>query len=395
MKAKIVKKTVSGQPSYQLVSDCVEAYITETGGHLAPVVFDRKKSKIQPYSVSPWACEKVDPATPPILKVLRGDFFCLPFGGNIAAWRGEKHPVHGETANAKWKLESLEKAGRRTSLYLSLRTKVRKGRVDKCISLVDGHNAVYSRHVVSGMSGPMNLGHHATLRFPDEPGSGVLSTSPFKLGQVYVKPTELPEEKGYSILKPGALFKSLDKVPTITGENADLSRYPARRGYEDIVHIISDPKVDIAWTAVTFPKQKFVWFALKDPRVLNGTLMWISNGGRHYAPWNSRHVNVMGLEELTSYFHEGIAASVQRNSHNKRGIPTALKLDPKRPLVVNYIMAVALIPSGFDKVKTIDCREDSVTLVAASGKRVTAPLDVAFLFSQEQDEEDEDCCCCE
>jgi hypothetical protein len=43
-----------------------------------------------------------NPGIPAILQVLRGDFFCLPFGGNTRSFRGENHPPHGETANARW-----------------------------------------------------------------------------------------------------------------------------------------------------------------------------------------------------------------------------------------------------------------------------------------------------
>jgi hypothetical protein len=57
----------------------------------------------------------------------------------------------------------------------------------------------------------MNLGHHAMLKFPDQPGSGVVSTSRFVFGQVYTKPVELPENRGYSILKPGAEFNSIHR----------------------------------------------------------------------------------------------------------------------------------------------------------------------------------------
>ncbi|HOQ85548.1 MAG TPA: hypothetical protein PLQ89_07490, partial [Phycisphaerae bacterium] len=328
---KPVKKTVHKQPSFQLKSTTVEAYVTEQGGHLAPVVFDRQGCKIQPFSVAPWAEERPDPSLPQLLKVLRGDFFCMPFGGNDQPFKGEKFPAHGETANNRWTFESLEKDDGRTTLHLSMKTSVRKGRVDKRISVIDGHNAVYSQHVISQMSGPMNLGHHATLKFPDEPGSGYVTFSPYRFGQVFIEPTERPEERGYSILKPGYEFKDHRKVATITGEFTDLSRYPARRGFEDIVQIVADAKRDVAWTAVSFPRQRYVWFALKDPKVLAGTVMWMSNGGRHYAPWNGRHVSVMGLEEITGYFHIGIAASAKKNPFNDRGVPTVLKLNPAKP----------------------------------------------------------------
>src|SRR2546421_13035183 len=102
----IKKKTVLGQPSWRVATPNVEAYVTETGGMIGPVTFDRKRRKIQPLSVAPWASEKLDRSTPPIIKALRGDFFCMPFGGNATPFRSEKHPIHGETANGKWKLIS-------------------------------------------------------------------------------------------------------------------------------------------------------------------------------------------------------------------------------------------------------------------------------------------------
>jgi len=81
--------------------------------------------------------------------------------------------------------------------------------------------------------------------------------------------------------------------------------YPARRGFDDLVMLSADPDLPFAWNAVTFPAQRYVWFSLRDPRVLRHTIFWISNGGRHYAPWNGRHTGVLGLEDITSYFHMG------------------------------------------------------------------------------------------
>jgi hypothetical protein len=373
-------RTVLGQPSWRLATPQVEVFVTRQGGHVGPVKFKLEgRRTLAPFSVAPWAQEQEiqrDRNTPDIIKVLRGDFFCMPFGGNATPYRGERHPVHGETANAKWKFES--KAG--DSLRLSLRTKIRRARIEKTIRLRRGDRAIYSRHVISEARGPMNFGHHAMLQFPDSPGSGLVSTSPFVYGQVYPKPVEQPENRGYSILKPGAEFDSIERVPMITGETTDLSRYPARRGFEDLVMLISVPDPPFAWTAVSFPNEGFVWFALKDPRVLPNTIFWISNGGRHYAPWNSRHVNVMGLEEVIGNFHEGLAESAAENPLSRRGYKTSVPLDPNRTLVVNYIMAVAAIPRGFDRVTSIEpSGADGVVLRSASGQRVAAPLDLAFL----------------
>ncbi|MCY3023961.1 MAG: hypothetical protein NTW87_33700, partial [Planctomycetota bacterium] len=310
------------------------------------------------------------------------------FGGNATPFRGERHPIHGETANATWKFESLDEQAGRACLHLSLRTQARPARVDKRLYVMKGHNAVYCRHVVSGARGPMSVGHHAMVKFPDQPGSGRISTSPFGHGQVFPQAAELPENRGYSMLKPGAVFKSLDQVPTVFGTATDLSSYPARRGYEDIVMLVSSlaacpiaAGAPFAWTAVTFAKERYVWFALKDPHVLRSTIFWISNGGRHYPPWNGRHVNVMGLEEVTSYFHPGLSESAQPNPLSARGIPTFVRLEPARPLVVSYIVAVTPVPPGFDRVSAIEAQAQSVVLKSAAGLSVNVPLDVSFLHA--------------
>jgi hypothetical protein len=372
---------IYGQPSWRLASAGVEAFVTQMGGHLGPVTFDCQGRKLQPYSVAPWAEEPLDRSLPPIIRALRGDFFCLPFGGNATPFRGEKHPVHGETANARWHLESLETNAELTHLHLSLKTKVRRGRVDKRIWLIEGENVVYSQHIVSGMSGPMNLGHHAMLRFPDAPGSGLLSTSRFVYAQVFPAAFEFPEKGGYSWLKAGAEFSSLEQVPTLDGHTTDLTRYPARRGFEDLVMLVSDAEAPFGWTAVAFPKQGYVWFALKDPRILRETVLWISNGGRHYPPWNSRHVNVMGLEEVCSYFHSGLAESARPNHISAKGHPTCIRLNARRPLVVPYIAGVATIPRGFDRVASIEAAGSNraITLHSVSGKTARAAVRLEFL----------------
>src|SRR5207249_1604720 len=88
----------------------------------AAVVFDRRGRKIAPLSVAPWATEKLDKSTPPIIRILRGDFFCMPFGGNKTPYRGrgriERHPIHGETANANWTLRQIRQDDRGCELRM-------------------------------------------------------------------------------------------------------------------------------------------------------------------------------------------------------------------------------------------------------------------------------------
>ncbi|MCC6126630.1 MAG: hypothetical protein IT426_16840 [Pirellulales bacterium] len=372
---------VFGQPSWTLESGTVTAFITQTGGQLAPVGFRLGRKTVQPFSIAPWWNEKVEKGLPPIVRVLRGDFFCLPFGGNDVPYRGVKHEVHGDTANLRWKPVGFTKTAAETTLRLGMELKAYSGHVEKRVTLVPGQTAVYQKHIVTGVNAPTSLGHHAILKFPEKAGSGRLSTSKRMLGQVFVEPTENPENRGYSILKPGATFDDLAAVPTVTGATTDLGRYPARRGFEDIAILVADPTLAVAWTAVAFPEEGYAWFALRDPKVLASTLLWISNGGRHYPPWSGRHVNALGVEDITGCFHYGAAQSAKSNVLAKQGVRTSVTPTAKRPLHVNYIMGLTAIPKTFDCVKDIVVESGKVILISERGASVGTPVNVEFLQS--------------
>jgi hypothetical protein len=376
---------IQGQPSWRFASDKVDAAVTQQGGHLGPVRFYLPRGTVQLFSVAPWAEEKSAAKIIPLLQSLRGDFFCMPFGGSGSKglYRGEDYPAHGEVASLPWKFESLEKTKSETTLRLSMNLKVRRGHVEKTVRLRKGETLLYCRHTVSGMSGKMCFGQHATLKFPDAPGSGLISTSPMTFGQVLPVPFEKSHEGGYSALKMGAEFSRLDRVPAMDGTMADISRYPARRGFEDLAMVTHQAADDFAWVAAVFPAQGYVWFALKDPRILRSTTFWMSNGGRHYAPWNGRHVSVIGLEDVTAYFALGLSDSVRPNPVSRRGIATHLDLKASVPLVVNYIMGVAAIPKNFGRVKTITRESGGVILKSTSGRIIHTSVDTTFLYAKD------------
>jgi hypothetical protein len=319
--------------------------------------------------VAPWA-ENPAAGDPPIIQVLRGDFFCMPFGANELPYDGEKHPIHGETANQPWDLTDL--LGDR--LAMRLETQIRPATVTK--EVIVGDRVLYQRHTVAGGDGPMSFGHHAMIRFQTP---GLVSTSPIAYGQVYPFQFEDPVKGGYTSLLQGAHFERLDRVPTAEGGTADLTRYPAREGFEDLVMVCSEKGRSLAWSAVVFPKEGYLWLSLKDPRVLTGTVLWHSNGGRHYAPWSGRHRGVLGVEEVTSFFHAGLAQSAMENEATRAGFETCGFLDPREPLVVSTAMLVADVPPGFDHVADVTEVEGGIEILSRSGESVFAPADVRFV----------------
>ena len=377
------QRAIHSQPSYVIANKQTELAVTRLGGHMAPVTFLRDSDQpVQPYYISPWQDEKLTEFGAPVLAPLRGDFFCLPFGGNTEASRGEKHPPHGEVAGSDWTLIDSETAGPVTSITLTIEPQVRKGKVTKTLSLVDGQSVVYSRDLVEGFAGPAPLGHHATLAMPDKEGSVRLASSPIRFGMTNPGLFSDPKQGEYQSLLPGARWTDLAKVPQAWkgAPDADLTRLPARHGYADLVQLVNEPgdKANPAWMTATFPEQGFVWFSLKDPAVLPTTLFWIENHGRHGAPWNGRN-NCLGLEDVASYFADGIAASTQSNLLTAEGVKTALELSADKPTAIHYIQGVARVPKAFEMVRTIQFAPGKITLVATGGQTVTVPVDHEFL----------------
>ncbi len=294
-------------------------------------------------------------------------------------WRGEHHPDHGETATRRWEFVAANTTPAGVEFVARMRTQVRKGEVTKRILLRHGETNLYCRHELRGFSGPMSLGHHAMIAFPKENGPGQILLSPWREGRVSPQPIESAEMGGYSALKTGAAFRSLSRVPMANGGVADLTRYPARNGFEDIVMVSSRARpTELAWTTVTFPKAGWLWFAIKDPRTLASTVFWHSNGGRHYPPWNGRHRGVLGLEEVTSYFHLGLAESASPNPLSKAGVPTVLGLRRDRVTTINCIMGIVPLPPGFDRLQSLRLKDDHLVARSTSGLDVSHPVDLSF-----------------
>lgn len=379
-------RVIHSQPSAVLSTKQVELAVTVTGGHMAPVTFFRDTDKpVQPYYVSPWQDEETTAMPAPVLVPLRGDFFCLPFGGNSDEVAGEKHPPHGEIVGTKWTLVGTQTSGDVTTLTMTIDTAVRRGRITKELSLIDNQNVIYSRHRIEGFAGRAPLGHHATLAMPEKEGAVRLAASPYRFGMTNPGLFGDPKQREYQSLLPGAKWTTLSKVPVAwKGEpDADLTSLPARQGYADLIQLVNEPWEKTngpAWMTATFADDGYLWFSLKDPAVLSSTVFWIENHGRHGFPWNGRN-NCLGLEDVTAYFADGLAASTHENILSKAGVATSIELKASQPTSVNYIQGAVKIPDGFEMVKTLEFSPGQVTFLSTTGQRVTAPVRHEFLKS--------------
>ena len=375
---KLVK--VAGEESFRIANSETEVFVTKSCGMMAPVTFFRNGSHpIQPYYINPWHSENHKDQWR-LLEVLRGDFFCIPFGGNNA-WQSEEHPIHGESANNEWSFVSLEQQGSISTLTLEMATRIRPGTIKKEIFLKDGQNVIYQRHTVKGFNGPSPLGHHATLRA--DQGEMLIDTSGILGGRTGCHSPDNHNEREYYSLASEAEFSSLKDVPTIWKDSptADLSIFPSRHGFIDIAQIFAKQQNTPAWVAVTKTEAGYIWFALKDPKILPSTVLWTENHGRHSAPWKGRNCCI-GIEDVCAYAANGLGDSVSDNPVSAQGIRTHHTLSDNKDFVVNYIHGVLRLPEGFDRVNRMDFTENRITLHSCSDEQISADVDYSFLYEK-------------
>jgi hypothetical protein len=380
---KAARKTILGEQSWVVGNDQVELAVTVRGGHMAPVTFFRgSAAPVRPYYISPWQGTGVRTGVP-VLDMLRGDFFCMPFGEG-GGYRGENHPVHGESAGSAWRLDGVHCDGKLTELRLLLRTKARPGRLTKRLILREGENVVYCRHDLEGYEGRMCLSHHAILAVPEEPASLRVSVSPLRRGIVVPRKALANTGNEYYFLAPGRRFRDIGRVPTIWKDAplADCSTHPLPYGFMDLLAVFPRVGQTPAWTAVAAPSLGFLWFALRDPEVLPQTTFWMSNGGRHAPPWNGAN-RCLGIEDGCAYYTMGLAASARKNELNRAGIPTSLALTPKRVTRITHIQGAVRIPKSFDRVKSLAFGRDEARFTSWSGKTVEAPVCWRFVYTGE------------
>jgi len=353
-----------------LASDRAQLAVTEEGGHLDAVRFQTERGTVSPMHVAPWADEPADPALPPILRILRGDFFCAPFGASDLI--PDETRLHGAPCNARWKMVNSTRHG----LRLELEKTVLGARVWKTLGVQPGHAVVVQRHILTGGSGSLPVGHHAMLRVPE---TVYLSFSPWIWAGTPPTPLETDPAIGRSLLEYPQEISDLTRARLASGQTADLTRFPTLERHDDLLMLVADPELPFAWSAVVAPQAGWVWFDLRDPRTLASTVLWMSHGGRDYPPWSGRHTHVLGIEQVTAYFHLGHRASTNPNPLSQRGIPTAIELSPDGNLVVRYVFGVAAVPPDFTRVRSIEPASGGIRLTDDGGRSVHAPCDLNAL----------------
>jgi len=362
-------------------NDCVEMTLTHLGAHMAPVSFYLDSDKpVQPYYISPWQDENLTFGSGRSERILRGDFFCMPFGVDRIPYKNETHPGHGETASSLWSLVGGVEDAEVKTLTIEMKTKARPGRVERAYSLVKGENVVYDCTTIHEFEGPITWAHHAVMRCDVEERGLLISTSPLEFGMVYPYAFGDPAAGEYQALEIGAEFKSLSSAPSIFKHqpDEDCSSYPARCGFSDLLQLANRRDNSTpAWSVAVNTVGGFLWFSLKDICTLPSTLVWMENHGRYGEPWNGRNC-ALGLEDACTWFDRGIGESSRENTFSERGIKTHHLLEGTS-VEVRYIQGVVKTPQGFGRVVDAEFTGSSVSFLDAAGRRATAAVQCGYL----------------
>ena len=167
-------------------------------------------------------------------------------------------------------------------------------------------------------------------------------------------------------------FRSLSRIRTAAGKEVDARDYPFDQGHEDIV-VLAEAGSRIGWSAALAREDGFLFFALKDARRLPETVLCMSNGGRHYAPWLGRHSCVLGIEEVATSCHaNGRFESTAEVS--EEGLATGLVLGGD-DLDIAYGFGAIPAPPGWTEIADIQPSRALLVLRDIGGDTITLPFD--------------------
>lgn len=340
-------------------------------GHIADLAIDGGGRTLRPLHRAPWLDEPESSLPAELIagqRRLSGDFLCAPFSVSDV----EPAPLHGWPANSPWDVVASAKTGDGWQARLRLRHKVLGAIVDKILTLRDGHPFLYQEHVFSGGEGEVPVAHHPMTAMRK---GGRLAFSAKRLALTPDQSLETDPARGRSMLAYPARTDALDGFPMAAGGTTSLRDYRAGDLREDFVTLIEADHDGLGWTAAAREAEADLFLVLKNPRDLPVTMLWISNGGRDYAPWNGRHLGVLGVEDgRTAAGHK---ASIGDNALKREGVATTLRLGGE----ARFRQVIGALPNVGKGSTPADvaAADGGLRLRFTGGNAIIVPFDTAFL----------------
>lgn len=308
---------------FRIENDCITAFISPHGA-MTTAEFDLGDKKINPFYTHPWTEEEEDDT---LLKYLKGDFFCLPFGAAPgegvldAGWyvggvRGNRQAyAHGYSSNGVWAVDEQEAA----SIKLSLDYEG-DGDIEGVSRKIDlnGNWLSFTDTAVTKNAVRLPVGIHPIFRLSEKPGMMKLHLPPCQDVRTYPVDTDKT-----SIFVNGAVCCDPAAVPLREGGTMDATALPLAAKTEELL-LLTNVKEGKA--VLDNLEEGYRVILEWDAAGYRNLLLWMSNRGRDFAPWNGRNL-CLGLEPITSAFDLGEEICTANNPISKDGVPTAASFE--------------------------------------------------------------------
>lgn len=303
------------------------AQVSTAGGMLTSLRHHLSPSLSYPVLYrAPWLDDADACATlPPLMQRLAGEWVGVPFGHSAQDGEGFFHQAsHGLPVNGTW--EIIEHQRHRIQLQFTFPETYPLASLQREITLLDDGQVSFQLIVHARYACRLPIGLHPIFPIGGDTGEVFLSAENSAGGVVYPQATEA----GISQLHPLARFAHLDTVPALGGKTVNLQHLPLPYATEEIVQLLSP----VSGINLHYPAQQRQVTLRWDTQHLPHCLLWFSNGGRTYAPWNGSNV-CLGVEPICSAWDLG-PDSLKENALTAQGYATALHFTPDTPLTIAY-----------------------------------------------------------
>jgi hypothetical protein len=317
------------------------------GGMLGDVKFKHAGRTLRPFYEVPWIETANASGAEGLVAHMRSEFPCVPFGVPYRpdqveqAWQAAlSAPVpqfdrdaeasddllHGYGAIGEWTL--VEHSAHEIRIAIDYPESSAIARLTRAIRVDPARAAIdFDLRIEARRASARPIGLHPNIALPSLTGALRIDPGQFAFGMVHPG----GPEPGVSLARAGAQFAELDAVPLDAGGYAAFDRLPLAEDTEEILQLCGVDGRVVLTDDVAGAAYRLTW----DASVLPSLLLWISNRGRRYAPWNGRNLCV-GVEPIAAAFELGCQASLAANPINAQGVATSVTLHPAAPLVLGY-----------------------------------------------------------
>jgi hypothetical protein len=301
--------------------------IDPVGAIISDAVLTLGDRQIRPLFQNPW---RDDPREMDVLtRHLGGEWPCVPFGVagvppglpddwscDTGAAQWHQH-AHGYGAHSIWSLTKHDDQTAIAEITYPQSSPIE--RLERRVHLSSSSEIHLELAIVARQNVELPVGLHPVVSLSDaEPGSAFIHVK----GQDTAWTFPIEVEPGRSYLQPDQRGQSLSRLKAADGAIVDARRVPFPNDSEDLV-LLNAPggcvsllrrdigyRVDVKW----------------DPSDLPSCLLWLSNRGRHYAPWDAR-VCAAGIEPVAAAFDLGLGHSRSPDTPLARnGVRNTVKL---------------------------------------------------------------------